>query len=146
MQKTYYPKLNELDNQNWVLIDASGQNLGRLATRIATILLGKHKPVFTPGVDNGDNVVVINAEKITVTGNKLEDKMYYRHTGFPGGIKEINLDDLLKRHPERVIQKAVWGMLPHNKYGRHLLKKIKAYAGTDHPHKAQQPKPLDMAS
>lgn len=146
MQKTYYPKLHEQDNQNWLLIDASGQNLGRLATRIAAILLGKHKPVFTPGVDNGDNVVVINAEKIVVTGKKLEDKMYYHHTGYPGGIKEINLSDLLKTHPDRVIQKAVWGMLPHNKFGRHLLKKIKVYAGTEHPHKAQQPKPLDMAS
>jgi len=144
VQKTYYPKLSELDNENWVLIDADGQNLGRLATLIASILLGKNKPVFTPGVDNGDFVVVINAERIAVTGKKMEDKMYYRHSGFPGGFRETTLSDMLKTHPERVIQKAVWGMLPHNRFGRHLLKKMKVYAGPEHPHQAQQPKALSV--
>ena len=138
MEKTYYPKASEISN-DWYLVDANGQNLGRLASKIATVLMGKHKPQFTPGVDIGDFVVVVNCERITVTGNKMDDKMYYRHSGYPGGLSEINLRDQLLKHPERVIRSAVWGMVPHNKYGRKLMKKIKIYAGADHPHGAQNP-------
>lgn len=142
MQKTYYPKPEEVKKE-WLLVDANGQNLGRLSTMIAAALLGKHKPDFTPGVDNGDFVVVVNAERVTVTGNKLDQKIYYRHSGYPSGLKQINLRDQLKKHPERVIQRAVWGMLPHNRYGREIIKKLKVYAGPHHPHDAQQPKPLE---
>lgn len=142
MQKTYVPKSSEL-TQNWKLVDANGKNLGRLATQISTILLGKDKPTFTPGVDTGDFVVVINAEKITVTGNKLEDKYYYRHTGYPGGLKKISLRDQLDKYPDRVIRQAVWGMLPHNRYGRKLIKKLKIYSGPEHPHQAQNPVEVD---
>ena len=142
MEKTYYPKAGEV-SRDWYIVDANGQNLGRLASKIATVLMGKHKPQFTPGVDTGDFVVVVNCERITVTGNKLDDKMYYHHSGYPGGLKEINLRDQLAKYPERVIQSAVWGMLPHNKYGRKLMKKIKIYAGPDHPHGPQNPKVLE---
>ncbi len=141
MQKTYVPKKNEISN-DWVLVDAKDQYLGRLATQIASTLLGKHKPTYTPGVETGDFVVVINAEAIKVIGNKLEDKLYYHHSGYPSGIKTISLRQQLARHPERVIQNAVWGMLPHNKYGRSLIKKMKVYAGPEHPHASQNPKPL----
>jgi len=142
VDKTYFPKAGEI-TQDWYVADANGQNLGRFATKIATILIGKHKPNFTPGVDTGDFVVVVNCERVVVTGNKLEDKKYYRHSGYPGGIKEINLRDQLEKHPDRVITQAVWGMLPHNKFGRKLLKKLKVYAGPEHPHQAQNPKPLE---
>ncbi|HZD58307.1 MAG TPA: 50S ribosomal protein L13 [Anaerolineales bacterium] len=142
MQKTYFPKSEDI-TQEWHVVDATGQNLGRLASKIATVLLGKHKPSFTPGVDTGDYVILINAEKITVTGTKLDDKYYYRHSDYPGGFKQISLRDQLEKHPERVIDRAVWGMLPHNKFGRSLLKKLKVYAGPNHPHEAQQPKPLE---
>jgi large subunit ribosomal protein L13 len=142
VEKTYYPKAGEITRE-WILVDANDQNLGRLSSRIATLLIGKHKPMFTPGVDTGDFVVVVNAERIRVTGNKLEDKIYYHHTGYPGGIKAISLKDLLVKHPDRVIRRAVWGMLPHNKLGRRLLKKLKVYAGPDHPHEAQNPKALE---
>lgn len=143
MQKTYYPKQNEI-TRDWYLVDASGKNLGRLASTIASILLGKNKPIFTPGVKTGDFVIVVNAEKITVTGNKLREKFYYRHSGYPGGLKAISLRDQLQKFPERVLRRAVWGMLPHNKYGRQLIKNLKIYAGPDHPHEAQQPKQLDL--
>jgi large subunit ribosomal protein L13 len=142
VQKTYVPKAGDI-NQDWILIDANGQNLGRLATQIANILLGKNKPTYTPGVDTGDYVIVVNAERITVTGNKLEDKVYYRHTGYPGGLKQIKLKDQLVQHPERVIRQAVWGMLPHHRLGRKLIKKLKVYAGPEHPHDSQQPKPVE---
>ena len=142
MQKTYYPK-NEEINRDWVLVDANDQTLGRLATQIATLLLGKHKPEFTPGVEVGDYVIVTNAERIRVTGNKMEDKIYYRVTRYPGGLKAINLRNQLAKHPERVIEKAVWGMLPHNRMGRSLMRKLRVYAGPDHPHDAQQPKQLE---
>ena len=142
MQKTYYPKFDEI-SQDWVLVDANDQNLGRLATQIATLLLGKHKPNFTPGVEIGDFVVVLNARRIRVTGNKMEDKVYYSHSGYPGGLKAIKLRDQLARHPDRVIRSAVWGMVPHNRFGRKLMKKLKIYAGAEHPHAAQQPKRLD---
>ncbi|HEY45857.1 MAG: 50S ribosomal protein L13 [Anaerolineae bacterium SM23_ 63] len=138
MQKTYYPKPGEVTH-DWYVIDAADQNLGRFATQVARLLLGKNKPQFTPGVDIGDFVVIVNAKKIAVTGKKLDDKFYYRHSGYPGGIKQISLRDQLGRFPERVIRAAVWGMLPHNRYGRKLMKKLKIYAGPDHPHAAQKP-------
>ena len=143
MQKTYYPKADEIQ-RDWVLVDANGQTLGRLVTQISTVLLGKHKPSFTPGVEMGDYVIVVNAAHIKVTGNKLDDKMYYRHTGYPGGIKSTNLRELLAKNPERVIEKAVWGMLPHNRLGRQMVKKLKIYAGLEHPHTAQQPEKLEL--
>lgn len=143
MQKTYVPKSGDI-TQEWKLVDANGKNLGRLATQIAAILLGKNKPTFTPGVDTGDYVVVVNAERITVTGNKLDDKYYYRHTGYPGGLKKINLRDQLVKFPDRVISQAVWGMLPHNRIGRKIFKKLKVYAGPDHPHEAQDPQLVEL--
>jgi large subunit ribosomal protein L13 len=143
VNKTYVPKASEI-NREWVLVDANGQNLGRLASRIASILLGKNKPDFTPGMDTGDFVVVVNCEHVEVTGNKMEEKIYYRHSMYPSGLKAISLRDQLAKHPDRVIQNAVWGMLPHNKFGRQVIKKLKVYAGPDHPHQAQQPKPLDI--
>jgi large subunit ribosomal protein L13 len=143
--KTYYPKANEIDRK-WFVVDANGENLGRLATRIAAVLLGKHKPTFTPGVEMGDNVVVVNAERITVTGtkttSKLDSKVYHRHSGYPGGLKSISLRDQLQKHPDRVVRLAVWGMLPHNRMGRSLLKRLKIYAGPEHPHGMQKPEPL----
>jgi large subunit ribosomal protein L13 len=126
------------------LVDAQGESLGRLASKVAAILRGKHKPIFTPGLDTGDFVVVINAEKITVTGKKLTEKFYYRYSGYPGGLTAISLRDQLARHPERVIEHAVWGMLPHNKLGRAMLKKLKVYAGPEHPHVAQNPSVLKL--
>jgi large subunit ribosomal protein L13 len=136
MQKSYYPKAAEI-KRDWIVVDANGQTLGRVATQIAALLLGKHKPTFTPGVPMGDNVVVINAASITVTGNKLNDKIYYSHSNYPGGLKSISLRDQLQQHPDRVIKSAVWGMLPHNKMGREILKRLKIYAGAEHPHGAQ---------
>jgi large subunit ribosomal protein L13 len=141
VQKTYYPKEAEIE-RDWVLVDANDQTLGRLATQIAAVLLGKHKPSFTPGVEMGDYVIVINARHIKVTGNKLTDKIYYRHSGYPGGTKAIALGEQLEKHPERVIERAVWGMLPHNRMGRQLMRKLRVYAGADHPHDAQTPKSL----
>jgi large subunit ribosomal protein L13 len=138
VEKTYIPKLSEID-QGWVLVDANGQNLGRFAAQVAGILLGKNKPNYTPGMDTGDFVVVINCEKVTVTGKKMEEKTYYHHSQYPGGLTAINLRTQLNRHPERVIRSAVWGMLPHTKFGRQVIKKLKAYAGPDHPHAAQKP-------
>ncbi len=143
MQKTYVPKLKEISNE-WILVDATDKFIGRLASQIASILLGKHKPNFTPGVETGDFVIVINAENIKASGNKMEDKIYYHHTGYPSGIKSITLRQQLAKHPERVIRSAVWGMLPHNKYGRSLIKKMKVYAGPEHPHEVQKPKLVDL--
>jgi large subunit ribosomal protein L13 len=141
VRKTYYPKTDEIQ-RDWYLADAEGQNLGRFASEIAKKLIGKHKPSFTPGVDTGDFVVVVNCEQIAVTGNKLDDKMYYRHSQYPGGLKEKTLRQMLATRPERVMRQAVWGMLPHNKLGRKMLKRLKAYTGTEHPHVAHQLKPL----
>jgi large subunit ribosomal protein L13 len=143
VQKTYYPKPGDVTKE-WYVVDAAGQNLGRLATKVAKILLGKDKPQFTPGVDVGDYVVVINAEKIAVTGKKLDNKFYYRHSGYPGGLKKISLRNQLEKFPDRVITAAVWGMIPHNRMGRKIIKKLKVYAGPDHPHQAQTPKPLPL--
>jgi len=140
--KTFYPKPEDITSE-WVLVDANDQTLGRLVTQIAAVMLGKHKPEFTPGVDIGDYVIVVNAKRIRVTGKKLDDKMYHRTSGRPGGLKSINLRDLLAKHPERVIEKAVWGMVPHNRYGRKLMKKLRVFAGPDHPHEAQNPKPIE---
>ena len=142
MQKTYYPKAEDIQ-RDWVVVDANDQNLGRLATQISTVMLGKHKPGFTPGVEMGDYVIVLNAAHIKVTGKKMDDKMYYRHSGYPGGLKSINLRDLLAKNPERVIERAVWGMLPHNRMGRHLMRKLRVFAGPDHPHAAQNPKQIE---
>lgn len=140
--KTYSVKRADIQ-QEWFVVDATGQNLGRLATKIATILHGKHKPVFSPGMDVGDFVIVINAGKVVVTGNKLEDKKYYRHSLYPGGLKETSLTKMLATHPTRVIEFAVRGMLPKNRLGRAMIKKLKVYAGDTHPHAAQKPTPLE---
>ena len=138
MNKTYVVKRDDIQRQ-WFVVDAAGQNLGRLASKVAAVLRGKHKPIFTPSMDTGDFVIVVNAEKITVTGNKLTEKFYYRYSGYPGGLSAVSLKDQLARHPDRVITHAVWSMLPHNKLGRAMLKKLKVYAGPEHPHAAQMP-------
>lgn len=141
--KTFSAK-PETVKRDWYVVDADGKTLGRLATEIARRLRGKHKPVYTPHVDTGDYIVVINAEKITVTGRKATDKMYYHHTGFPGGIKEISFNKLIDKKPEMVIEKAVKGMLPKNPLGRAMYRKLKVYAGPEHQHTAQQPQVLDI--
>ena len=141
--KTYSAKKGEIPRE-WYIVDADGQTLGRLATQIADRLRGKGKPQFTPHVDTGDFVVVVNAEKIAVTGKKLDEKMYYRHSGYPGGLKSRTLNDMLERRPEEVIRLAVKGMLPRNRLARKQLTKLKVYAGPDHPHTAQQPKPMAL--
>ncbi|MAX07837.1 50S ribosomal protein L13 [Gammaproteobacteria bacterium] len=141
--KTYSAKPREVD-QNWLLVDADGQTLGRMATAIATRLRGKHKAEYTSHVDTGDFVVVINAEKVKVTGNKASDKMYHSHSGYPGGLKSISFEKLIDRTPERVIQLAVKGMLPRTPLGRAMFKKLKVYAGSEHPHSAQQPKSVQL--
>ncbi|MDG2250498.1 MAG: 50S ribosomal protein L13 [Gammaproteobacteria bacterium] len=141
--KTYSAKPHEVD-QNWLLVDADGQTLGRMATAIATRLRGKHKAEYTSHVDTGDFVVVINAEKVKVTGNKASDKMYHSHSGYPGGLKSISFEKLIDRTPERVIQLAVKGMLPRTPLGRAMFKKLKVYAGSEHPHSAQQPKSVQL--
>ncbi|MCX7682605.1 MAG: 50S ribosomal protein L13 [Anaerolineae bacterium] len=143
MEKTYVTKQEDIERE-WYVIDATGQTLGRLAAQIAYRLRGKHKPIYSPSVDAGDYVIVVNAEKIRVTGRKLDQKIYYRYSGYPGGLKQITLRDLLKKHPVRAIEHAVRGMLPRNRLGRKMLKKLKVYAGPQHPHQAQQPKPLEL--
>jgi len=137
--KSYVPKPDEI-RREWVVMDASDKVLGRLATEVARLLRGKHKPDFTPFLDTGDFVVVVNAKQVRLTGNKLEDKKYYRHSGKPGSLKVETARERIDKYPERVIQSAVWGMLPKNRLGRKLLKKLKVYSGSDHPHQAQQPK------
>ena len=137
--RTYVPKPDEI-TRDWRVLDASDHVLGRLATEAARLLRGKHKADFTPHLDTGDFVVVVNAEKVKVTGNKLDDKIYYRHSGKPGSLKSETLKERLEKYPERVIRDAVWGMLPKNRLGRQLLRKLKVYSGPDHPHEAQQPK------
>lgn len=140
---SYMAKAEEV-NKEWWVIDASNHTLGRLAAEVASVLRGKRKPIFTPNVDTGDFVVIINAEKIMVTGNKLSDKIYHHHSGYPGGLKSVSLEKLLQEKPESVIEKAVWGMLPKNSIGRQTIKKLKVYAGPEHPHQAQQPKALKV--
>lgn len=141
--KTYVATPSDRE-RSWVLVDASGKTLGRLATQLAAILRGKRKPTYTPHMDVGDFVVVINAEKIAVTGNKLADKRYYRHSGYPGGLKSRTLQEMLDRRPEEVIRKAVRGMLPRTRLGRKQLTKLKVYAGPKHPHASQKPEPLEI--
>ena len=141
--KTFVTKPAEVE-RSWYVVDAEGQTLGRLAAKIAPILRGKHKPIYSPSVDCGDYVVVINAEKIHVTGRRMDQKKYYRHSGYPGGISEISLRDQLDKHPTRVIEAAVKGMLPKNVLGRQMFKKLKVYAGSEHNHQAQSPQPLEL--
>jgi len=141
--KTYSTKPSEIKRE-WYVVDATDKTLGRLASEIAKVLRGKNKPIYTPHLDTGDHVIVINAERIHVTGRKLDQKFYHRHSGYPGGLTSISLREQLKRHPTRVIRSAVWGMLPHNRLGRAMIKKLKVYAGDSHPHQAQRPKPLQL--
>lgn len=142
--KTYVPKKGEVEPQ-WYIVDATGQNLGRLASDIARVLRGKHKPAFTPNDDVGDYVIVTNAGRVTFTGKKLDDKMYYHHSRYPGGLRQTNLQGMMNRHPERAIEEAVRGMLPHNRLGASVFRKLKVYAGPAHPHEAQQPRQLGEA-
>lgn len=141
--KTFSAKASEV-NKEWYIIDATGLTLGKLAVRAANVLRGKHKPTYTPHVDAGDFLIVTNAEKIVVSGKKAEQKVYARHSGYPGGFRTVTYKKMQATHPERIIEKAVKGMLPHNRLGRQLIKKLKVYAGDQHPHQAQQPKPLGL--
>ncbi|MBH23453.1 MAG: 50S ribosomal protein L13 [Myxococcales bacterium] len=141
--KTFSAKHNEVERA-WHVIDLEGKTVGRAATKIASVLRGKHKPIYTPHVDTGDFVILINADKVVFTGNKLSQKTYYRHSGYPGGIREITAEKQLQRKPEAVITAAVRGMLPKGPLGRQMIKKLKVYAGSEHPHTAQQPKPLEV--
>lgn len=141
--KTYTPKASEIQRRWWV-VDADGKVLGRLASEVAKILRGKHKPMYSPHMDTGDFVVVVNAEKVRVTGNKFEDKKYFRHSGYMGGEKFTPFKDMIAKHPERVIELAVKGMMPKNNLGRLMRKKLRVYAGPDHPHEGQQPQPLEI--
>jgi large subunit ribosomal protein L13 len=141
--KTYSAKPHEID-QSWLLVDAEGQTLGRMATAIATRLRGKHKPEYTPHIDTGDFIVVINAEKVHVTGKKATDKIYHAHSGYPGGLKSISFEKLIEKSPEKIIQRAVKGMLPRTALGRAMFKKLKVYAGSEHPHSAQQPQTVQL--
>ena len=136
--KTFLPQVGQIDRR-WYLVDAEDQVLGRLATRVATMLMGKTKPVYTQFLDTGDFVVVVNADKVRLSGSKLDSKVYYSHSGYPGGLKKITARQLLARHPDRLVRNAVKGMLPKNKLGRKMLRKLKVYAGAEHPHEAQQP-------
>ncbi|MCL6431541.1 MAG: 50S ribosomal protein L13 [Anaerolineae bacterium] len=141
--KTYAVKAGEIQ-RDWYVVDAEGQTLGRLATQIARILRGKHKPIFSPHLDVGDYVIVVNAEKVRVTGQKMSQKMYYRYSGYPGGLKTTPLAEVLARHPTRAIEHAVKGMLPRNRLGRAMFRKLKVYKGPEHPHQAQQPRKLEL--
>ncbi|HHX22754.1 MAG: 50S ribosomal protein L13 [Tepidanaerobacteraceae bacterium] len=140
---TFMAKKEEV-KRDWYVIDASNKPLGRLASKVAIILRGKHKPIYTPHVDTGDYVVIVNADKAILTGNKMDKKMYYKHTGYPGGIKAQNFRSFMEKSPEKVVYKAIWGMLPHNALGRKMIKKLKIYKGESHPHEAQQPQPLSF--
>ncbi|MBT4163178.1 MAG: 50S ribosomal protein L13 [Porticoccaceae bacterium] len=141
--KTFSAKAETVE-RDWFVVDADGKTLGRLATEVASRLRGKHKPEFTPHVDTGDYIVIVNAEKITVTGNKAKGKIYYSYTGYPGGIKDITFEKLIEKAPERVFEKAVKGVLPRGPLGREMFRKLKVYVGADHPHTAQQPQTLDL--
>lgn len=143
--RTYVPKNNEIERE-WLVVDASNQVLGRLATEVARLLRGKHKPQYTPYLDTGDFVVVVNAERVRLTGRKHEQKKYYRHSTHPGGLKVETAREMLEKYPERVIKRAVWGMLPKNRLGRKLFRKLKVYAGPEHPHEAQQPKTYTVSA
>ncbi len=141
--ETYSAKKEDVE-RNWWHVDLEGETLGRAASQIASLLRGKHKPIFTPHIDCGDFVVVTNCEKVEMTGNKLQNKEYRRHSGYPGGLDEISAEELLERQPEKIIEYAVWGMLPKNKLGRRIFQKLKVYAGPDHPHEAQKPEDYEI--
>jgi len=141
--KTHYTKPGEVQSQ-WYVVDAKDKVLGRLASEVAKILRGKHKPTFSPSVDTGDHVIVLNADKVAVTGSKGSDKLYRQYSGYPGGLKETSFDLMMKKHPERIIEKAVWGMLPKNRLGRAQIKKLRVYTGETHNHAAQRPQPLEI--
>lgn len=141
--KTYIPK-NEDVNRKWLLVDADGRVLGRLASEVANVLRGKHKPIFTPHMDVGDHVIIINAGRIRVTGKKARTKKYFRHTGYPGGGRFDTYEELIQKNPAKILEKAIWGMLPHNKLGRKMYKKLKIYAGSEHPHQAQRPEEFEL--
>lgn len=141
--KTFMAKPHEVERK-WYVVDASGKTLGRLASEVAKILRGKHKPIYTPHVDTGDHVIIINAEKVHLTGKKLDQKVYRRHSGYPGGLKEIKYRELMKTKPEFVVYEAVRGMLPHNRLGRKMIKKLRVYAGPNHNHEAQKPEVLEI--
>jgi large subunit ribosomal protein L13 len=141
--KTYVPKLTEI-SRDWWIVDAAGLTLGRLATEVALRLRGKHKPSFTPHLDTGDHVIVVNAEKVALSGSKLESKTYYRHSGYPGGLTETTAGEMLETHPERLCEKAIRGMLPKGPLGRQMARKLKVYVGPNHPHDAQQPQALAL--
>jgi large subunit ribosomal protein L13 len=143
MMKTYQPKKEEIERR-WYLVNAEGKILGRMATQVARVLKGKHKPIYSPSVDTGDFIVVVNAKKVVLTGKKMKDKKYYHHTGYPGGIRETPAEKLLARKPTEMIRIAVKGMLPKNSLGRQMLRKLKIYAGPNHPHEAQGPVPLEL--
>ncbi|MFS8652698.1 MAG: 50S ribosomal protein L13 [Caldibacillus sp.] len=143
MRTTYMAKPHEIERK-WYVVDASGQTLGRLASQVAAILRGKHKPIYTPHVDTGDHVIIINAEKIELTGNKWQDKKYYRHSGHPGGLKVRTARELKEKHPERLLELAIRGMLPKGPLGRKMFKKLHVYAGSEHPHQAQKPEVLEL--
>ncbi len=143
--KTFVPRGSEIKRE-WWLVDAEGKTLGRLATAVATRLTGKHKPIYTPNLDTGDHVIVVNAAKIVMTGNKLRDKIYRKHTGYPGGLRETAAADAIRKHPDRVIEEAVWGMLPKGPLGRAMYRKLKVYVGKDHPHAAQKPRPIALGA
>jgi len=145
MKKTYTPKLHEIERQ-WCVVDAGGQTLGRLASQLAHRLRGKHKPTFTPHLDTGDFIVVVNADKVVLSGAKEDQKVYYRHSGQPGGLRAETARERRQRRPAKLLETAVWGMLPKNRLGRRLIRKLKVYGGPDHPHQAQQPVPLDLAA
>jgi large subunit ribosomal protein L13 len=139
--KTFHPSAKDRPLR-WYVVDAEGQNLGRLASRLARVLLGKDRPEYTPGFDAGNHIVVVNAERVTVTGKKLDEKLYQRHSGYPGGFRQVTLRTMLAKTPDRVLRAAVWGMIPHNRFGRALMGNLKIYAGPEHPHTAQNPDPL----
>ncbi|MFC2150634.1 50S ribosomal protein L13 [Calditrichota bacterium] len=136
--KTHVPNADQID-KNWVVVDATGQRLGRLATQVATLLRGKHKPIYTPHLDTGDFVIVVNASKIELSGNKIEQKEYFSHSRYPGGSRIVTAREAMQNRPEWVVRKAIWGMIPHNRLGRAIIKKLKVYADDQHPHEAQQP-------
>ena len=142
---TFVPSGKNLEqDRKWLLIDAAGKSVGRLASQAARVLMGKNKPTYTPYIDVGDHVIIVNAEKVVFTGRKLQDKVYRHHTGWPGGLKEVSAEKLLQQHPERVLEAAVRGMLPKTKLGRAMGKKLRVYVGTDHPHQAQRPEPMSI--
>jgi large subunit ribosomal protein L13 len=143
LQKTFFPRKEDI-RRRWYVIDAAGKPLGRVAALAARVLRGKHRPDFTPYLDTGDHVIIVNAEKVVLTGKKLDQKMYFRHSGYPGGVRLTSARDMRARHPERMVKLAVWGMLPHHRLGRRMIKKLKVYRGPEHPHAAQRPEPLSL--